>query len=43
MAALRTMSSDSDDSAVLVGRPSASAAGDGAPVTLSTDHILADE
>ena len=44
VAALRTMSSDSDDSAVLVGHPSApSSAGDGAPVTLSTDQILADE
>jgi hypothetical protein len=44
MAALRTMSSDSDDSAVLVGRPAASsAAEDGAPLTLSSDHILADE
>lgn len=43
MAALRTMSSDSDDSAVLVGRPAASsAAEDGAPLTLSSDHILAD-
>jgi hypothetical protein len=40
LAALRTMSSDSDDSAVLVGRP---AAEDGAPLTLSTDQILADE
>ena len=40
LAALRTMSSDSDDSAVLVGRPSAE---DGAPLTLSTDQILADK
>jgi hypothetical protein len=42
LSALRTMSSDSDDSAVIVARPSASPA-DGAAVTLTCEQILADK